>query len=117
MCAKDDQNQSECSDYLDAIERSVGNNRDSQGIGVIRLGHSTVGYVEEISGEEGKECPEFVPTRHEIMRVARYWIDECLEYDFDYFITQCTGSSEWRRSVYMRRRLDRLSEILGEKSM
>jgi hypothetical protein len=115
--AKDDQNRSECADYVDAIERSVGNNRDSQGIGVIRLGRSAVGFVEEISGEDGKECPEFVATRHEINRIAGYWIDEHLEQDFYFFITQSTGSCEWRRSIFMRRRLDRLAEVLGEKSM
>jgi hypothetical protein len=117
MSAKHDQNQSRCADYLDAIDRSAGNNRDSQGIGVIRIGRSAVGFVQEISGEEGQECPEFVVTRHELLQLAHFWMSERMNHDFDWFVCQCTGSPEWRRSVYVGRRLDRLTNVLGGRKM
>jgi hypothetical protein len=105
------------SDYLDRLEKSVGSNRDADGLGTMAAGPFVIGSVEAINGEDGKEVPEFVATKHELEQLAEYWALEGIEHDFDWFVYQSTGSSEWRWSVYIDRRLNRLSEILGPEEM
>jgi hypothetical protein len=101
------------SDYLDRLEKSAGSNRDTDGLGTMAAGPFVVGSVEVINGEDGKEAPEFVATRHELRALAVHWWTERIDRDFDWFVSQETGSSESRWSVYIDRRLNRLGEILG----
>ena len=103
--------------YVEGLRASVGTNRDTKGLGSMKVGPSIVGCVDPINGEDGNEFPDFVPTRHELKQLALYWMHERIDHDFDYFCYQQTGSSEWRWSVYISRRLDRLAEILGEEAM
>jgi hypothetical protein len=105
------------SDYLDRVHKSVGSNRDTDGLGTVVAGPFVVGRVDEINGEDGKEVTEFVACRHELKQLAEYWSLERIEHDFNWFICQSTGSREWRWSVYIDRRLNRLSELLGPEAM
>lgn len=105
------------SNYLDRLEKSAGSNRDTDGLGTMAAGPFVVGTVEAINGENGKEAPEFVATRHELRALAAHWWTERLDHDFDWFVYQQTGSSEWRWSVYITRRLNRLGQIPGEEAM
>jgi hypothetical protein len=105
------------SNYLDRLEKSAGSSRDTDGLGTMAAGPFVVGSVEAINGEDGKEAPEFVATRHELKQLAEYWALEGLKHDFEWFVCQQTGSSEWRWSVYVDRRLNRLGEILGPGAM
>jgi hypothetical protein len=59
----------------------------------------------------------FVPTIHELKQLASYWMHERIDNDFESFAYQETGSSEWRWSVFISRRLNRLAEILGAEAM
>ncbi len=104
-------------DYFDAIEASVGTNRDTKGLGTMKVGPCVIGSVGPINGEDGKEVPDFVPTLHELKQLAGYWIGERIDLDFDWFAYQQSGSSEWRWSVFIYRRLHRLAEVLGEEAM
>jgi hypothetical protein len=104
-------------DYMDRLRQSVGSNRDTEGLGTMSLGSFSVGTVDAINGEDGKEVPEFVVTTHELKQLACYWIQERLELDFDWFLYQTTGSSEWRWSKYINRRLSRLAYLLGQEVM
>jgi hypothetical protein len=117
VMSEEQQHPREGLDYIDKIEASVGTNRDTKGLGAMRVGRCTVGSIDPINGEDGKEKPDFVPTLHELKQLASYWIDERIDHDFDWFAYQQTGSSEWRWSVFISRRLDRLTEILGEEAM
>jgi hypothetical protein len=105
------------SDYLDRLEKSAGSNRDTDGLGTMAAGPLVVGRVEAINGEDGKEAPEFVATRQELKQLAECWALERIEHDFNWFVTETSGSSEWRWSVYIDRRLNRLGEILGPEVM
>jgi hypothetical protein len=105
------------SDYLEQLRNSTGSNRDTKGLGIMTSGFFFVGRVDANKGKTGEEVPEFVATRHELIQLARYWTLEGIEHDFDWFMYQSTGSSEWRWSVYIDRRLSRLSEILGPDAM
>lgn len=104
-------------DYVDQLQESVGTNRDTEGLGAMAVGPFIIGSVDAINGESGKEVPEFVSTRHELAQLAGYWAGERIEHDFDWFLYQSTGSSEWRWSAYINRRLNRLTEVLGPEAM
>ena len=104
-------------DYIDRLQATVGTNRDTKGLGTMNVSGFIVGSVGPINGEDGKEVAAFVPTLHELKQLASYWMQEQLEHDFDWFAYQQTGSSEWRWSSFISRRLDRLAEILGEEAM
>jgi hypothetical protein len=104
-------------DYLDRLHNSAGSNRDTDGLGAMAVGSFIIGSVDAINGEGGKEAPEFVATSHEIKQLAKYWLMERIEDDFHCFLYQSSGSSEWRWSSYINRRLNRLSEILEPEAM
>jgi hypothetical protein len=105
------------SDYLDRLKKSLGSNRDTDGLGTMAVGPLRIGSVDAINGEGGKEVPEFAATRHELEQLAEHWWTERIDHDFYWFVFQQTGSSEWRRSVYIARRLNRLGQILGDEVM
>jgi hypothetical protein len=105
------------SDYLNRLQKSMGTNRDTDGLGVVANGPFVIGSVDAINGEDGREVPEFLATRHELKQLAEYWAQERIEDDFDCFLYQSSGSSEWRWSAYINRRLNRLSELLGPEAM
>jgi hypothetical protein len=105
-------------DYLGALDKSKGSNRDTEGLGAMAIagGGLIIGSVDAINGKDGEEV-EFPVTRHELHALAEYWWTERIDHDFDWFVYQQTGSSEWRWSVYIDRRLNRLGQILGEEAM
>jgi len=82
-------------DYVDALMKSKGSNEDTDGLGMMAAGPLVIGSVDAINGKEGEEVPEFSP-RHELERLAAYWWTERIDRDFDWFVYQQTGSSEWR---------------------
>jgi hypothetical protein len=105
-------------EYLDALSKSLGSNRDTEGLGAMAIagGGLIIGSVDAINGQDGEEM-EFPVTKHELRALAAHWWTERLDHDFDWFVYQQTGSSEWRWSVYITRRLNRLGQILGEEAM
>lgn len=105
-------------DYLDGLDRSKGSNRDTEGLGAMAIagGGLIIGSLDAINGKDGEEV-EFPITRHELRALAAYWWTERIDHDFDWFVYQQTGSSEWRWSAYIARRLNRLGQILGEEAM
>jgi hypothetical protein len=115
--SEEQQNPCKAIDYNDAIEASVGTNRDTKGLGKMKVGPFTIGSVGPINGEDGKEVPDFVPTLHELKQLALYWMRERIDRDFEWFAYQQSGSSEWRWNVFISRRLNRLAEVLGEEAM
>jgi hypothetical protein len=87
---------------------------DSEGLGY--WGNKiagTVGYVSEVNGSEAREVSEFVPTKHELIQITKYWIDRILDNDFFFFTYAQTGSTEWRINSYANRRINRAAEILS----
>jgi hypothetical protein len=105
-------------DYLGALERSKGSNRDTEGLGAMAIagGALIIGSVDAINGQDGEEV-EFPVTRHELHALAEYWWTARIDHDFDWFAYQQTGSSEWRWSQYINRRLNRLHGTLGQEAM
>src|SRR5690242_15720874 len=73
-----------------------------------------VGYVDEIHGEGGKECPGFVATHHELRQLARIWASTDLDFYLEHFLFASTSGSSSRLAAYSGLRLKRLKEVLGE---
>jgi len=90
---------------------------DSEGLGFRANQGFTVGYVDEVNGPNSVEMPEFVPTRYELIQLAKYWATIVIDLRFDYFLYTQTGSSEYRRSVFAKRRIARIAEILGQEEV
>lgn len=85
---------------------------DSEGLGFWGGNGVYIGYVSEINGPDSAEMPEFVPTRYELIQLAKYWATLELDLQFDFFLYGQSGSSEYRRSAFARRRVGRIAEIL-----
>lgn len=103
--------------YMERLSRTIGSNRHSDGLGIMAMGPLVVGRVDEVNGALRAEVLDFVPTLHEAKQLAIYWAGERLDADFDWFCHQCSGSSEWRWSAFINRRLDRLAEVIGSPVM
>jgi hypothetical protein len=90
---------------------------DSDGLGFWGNEVFTVGYVEEVNGPDSVEMPEFVPTRYELIQLAKYWATLALDLQFDFFLYGQTGSSEYRLDAFARRRVGWIAEILGREQV
>jgi hypothetical protein len=91
---------------------------DSEGLGAWGDKKTfVVGHVPEVNGSEAFEVPEFVPTKHELIEIAKYWFQRRLDNRFWFFETAQTGSSEWRTNVYAVRRINRMAEIVPEQEL
>src|SRR5215467_13109917 len=108
--------QTDCNsdEYLTKAKLST----DSQGLGAWGDEKTfVVGHVPEINGSEACEFPEFLPTKHELIQIAKYWLHRLLENQLWVFTTGQSGSSEWREVAYAGRRIDRIAEILPEQAL
>jgi hypothetical protein len=86
---------------------------DSDGLGAIVGDNFAIGAVPEVNGEGAVEERGYVPTRHELMIIARYWLKEVRTIEFDWFFCGCFGSTDMRVRPYGYRRLRRIEQILG----
>jgi hypothetical protein len=73
-----------------------------------------IGGVDEVNGAGATEIPEFVPTRHELVQLAKYWRHVWLDDVFFMYWTSTTSSTELRREAFARRRLNRIAESIGD---
>jgi hypothetical protein len=92
-------------------------NPDSAGLGCFGDDRFTVGYIDEVNGPGAVEVPAFVPTRHELIQLAKYWAGVEIDLEFSWFVYQATGSSEIRRGPFASRRIARIAEALGEEAV
>lgn len=67
-----------------------------------------------MNGPNAAACSGFVPTKHELQQLAKFWIERIFDLDFYWFQTQSTVSSEWRERQFAERRLSRIAEVLGD---
>ncbi len=104
--------------YLSAIEEQQKSrtecNPDSEGLGAIPAGPCLIGCVDEVNGKSAEEIPAFVPTRHELIQLVKYWIKEVLDLDFWWFLSQTTGSTEIRVRPFAIRRINRIADAVGD---
>jgi Zn ribbon nucleic-acid-binding protein len=75
---------------------------------------SPFGCVDEVNGPGGEECKEYIPTRHELLQLAKYWFGVWLGDMWFTFSYDTIGSTELRRMPFAERRFDRVADIIGE---
>ena len=95
-------------------QRSVVSNPDNEFLGPTGGGPVTIGLVDEVNGLGAAGVPEFVPTRHELLELARFWAREDLEIQLGWFLYGQTGSTDLRVSSYAIRRINRIADLLGQ---
>jgi hypothetical protein len=76
-----------------------------------------IGCVDEVNGAGAVEVAEYVPTRHEIMQIVKYWHLRTLDNNWFFFIYGGTGSSEVRLKAFARRRIARADAAIGEEAV
>ena len=88
-------------------------NQDNESLHAWGTHRFIVGYVEKVNGSGAEGIPDFVPTRHELLALAKYWVQERLTQEFWCFCTQSSGSTEWRLLRYARRRVERITDLIA----
>lgn len=92
-------------------------NRDNDGLLPGGNEQIFIGCVDEVNGAEAVEVDGYVPTRHEVMQLVKYWYLRHLENSWDFFLTGQTGSSEFRLNRFARRRIARADAAIGEEAV
>lgn len=72
------------------------------------------GRSDEIHGEQGAPCPDYVPTKHELDLLARHWAGVKVESEDFWQIHEQVGSSDMRQNAYANLRLRRIAKHLGD---
>lgn len=72
------------------------------------------GRSDEIHGELGAPCPDYVPTKHELDLLARHWAGVKVEIEDFWQIHEQVGSSDMRQNAYANLRLRRIAKHLGD---
>ena len=76
-----------------------------------------MGYVSEVNGADSAEVPNFVPTRHELIQLVKYWTTLVLDDEFFIFLYGQPGSREIRCIPFGRRRINRIATVLEEEAV
>lgn len=76
-----------------------------------------IGFVEEIHGEQGRPMPEYIPTRHELLVLAKYWLRTVIDIKWRWQNYGCVGSSELRQVWYGDDRVNSISDIIGDEQV
>jgi hypothetical protein len=98
--------------HLEAADRP-----DSEGLGFWGDQRFTVGFVDEVNGPGSCNCPDYVPTKYEVLQLAASWWDQALDTRAFMLVTGQVGSSDWRIAEYAERRVDRIASILGDETV
>jgi hypothetical protein len=99
------------------MTQDFGSCPDSEGLDIYGNDKITIGYVSEVNGPDSAEMPGFVPTRHELIQLVKYWATLDLDKQFYFFLYTQTGSDDRRRGAFARRRICRIAAILGEEEV
>lgn len=104
-------------DYLPAYEvqnrEPQVRNADNEWLGSWDGRGFRIGFVEEVNGPGAAEVVGFIPTRHELLELARYWANVAVEIEYCWFLFEQVGSSDMRRQPFAWRRVSRIQELLG----
>jgi hypothetical protein len=89
---------------------------DNEALEPLRVGNCIIDLCPEINGSDAVACPEYIPTQHELLQLARYWYDTLLGIHLDWFFLAVSGSYESRMLAYAGRRLDRIAKVIGQEA-
>jgi hypothetical protein len=80
------------------MELHVGN-VDNKYLEPLHAGPALIGRVYEVNGDGAKELAEFVPTRHELAELVKFWEKTKLPIEWDMLLTGTVGSGAPSRSL------------------
>lgn len=100
-----------------ASQESLDDRDFAKAIAPVYFDNAVVGFVEEIHGTEGEECPEYKPTRDELLQIARYWAEVSLDIQLEWFYWLTSGSRAIRLAPYAAHRIDKIALVLGEEAV
>lgn len=102
-------------EYMEHRANPSVRNADNEFLGEIPSGGLRIGYLNDINGPGAEEVEGFLPTRHELSQLAKYWAKVAIDIEYFWFCYQQTGSTEMRRGPFARRRVARIAHLLGEE--
>ena len=97
--------------------RIVVSNADNAALMPKSIGGAVLGHVEEVNGEEGREVTGFIPTRHELKQIVKFWYDELSYLHQKRVDFGVLGSSEYRTMAFGIKRIERARTVLGEEGV
>jgi hypothetical protein len=92
-------------------------NSDNQHLMPLTGNGLIIGSVDEVNGRGAEEITSFVPTRHELIVIVKYWAEQTLSNRYFEFVYAQTGSSEIRLRAFANRRIARIEDILGAEAI
>ncbi len=69
-------------------------------------------WLDEFNGPGAEEIQGFVPTRHELIQLVKYWAKVELDLNYFMFIDSTTESDWLRQTSFAQRRIGRIAELL-----
>ncbi len=69
--------------------------------------------VEEVNGSAAAEVIGFLPTRHELLELARFWANVAVDIEYFWFRYQKHSSAGICRRTFAWKRVARIQELLG----
>jgi hypothetical protein len=97
--------------------RIVVSNADNAALMPKSIGGAVLGHVEEVNGEEGREVTGFIPTRHELKQIVKFWYDELSYLHQKRVDFGVLGSSEYRTMAFGIKRIERARTVLAEEGV
>jgi hypothetical protein len=74
-------------------------------------------YVDEVNGAGAEEVPQYVPTKHELLQLVKYWHGRVLDNDFFRFQYGGSDSGEFRIARSAARRVRRAAAAIGQEAI
>jgi len=71
--------------------------------------------LDEFNGPGAEEIQGFVPTRHELIQLVKYWAKVELDLDCFMFIDRTKASDLLRQTSFAARRIGQIAELLGDE--
>ena len=66
-----------------------------------------IGHVDEVNGPGACLVRGFVPTRYEVLELAKHWAEIQIDHQYFFWLYQQTGSDLSRRTAFAGERRDR----------
>jgi len=98
-------------------KQTVVSNADNATLMPQSAGGFVFGCVDAINGLGGTEVPGFVPTRHELIQIVKFWYDELSYLHQKRVDFGVLGSSEYRTMAFGIKRIERARTVLGEEGV
>lgn len=98
-------------------KQTVVSNADNATLMPRSAARALIGCVEEVNGEEAREVTGFIPTRHELIQIVKFWYEEVLYLHQKREQFPSWGSSEYRTMAFGLKRIGRAKTALGEEAV